>query len=123
MPLPPWLIVQFATGGAVDRDLQANPLASVASGQIALEAGPADAHGFLEPPPGGEVVLSYPSPESLRREADEVRHVIARAGRGEEPLVVVVEAAEELREEELVPLVEGAEHSERPVILRIMGDG
>ena len=122
MSLPPRLIVQYASGGSVNRNLAATPLPSAASGDIALEPGPADAEGYLEPPAGGEVVLSYPSPESLRREPDEVRHVIARAGRGEQPLVVVIEAAEELREDELAPLLEAAAHSSRAVILRIMGD-
>ncbi|MBV9005377.1 MAG: hypothetical protein JO181_12020, partial [Solirubrobacterales bacterium] len=68
----------------------------------------------------GEVVLSVPSPETLSREADEVRRVITRAGAGIEPLVVVVEAAEEVRQEELAVVVEAAEHSPRPVILRVV---
>jgi hypothetical protein len=65
-------------------------------------------------------VLSVPSPESLAREADEVRRVIGLAGTGVEPLVLVVEAAEELREEELASVVEATSHAERPVIMRII---
>ena len=118
----PRLIVQFATGGSVDRYLADNPLPSVVSGDVVTEAGPVDAEGFLEPPPDGEVVIAYPSPEALAREADEVRHVIAGAGPGVEPLVVIIERAEELHEVELAPLVDGAAHTERAVIMRIMGD-
>ena len=61
-----------------------------------------------------------PSPEGLARDAGEVRRVIAQAGTGAEPLVVEVEAAEELREEEVAPLLEAAGHASRPVILRII---
>jgi hypothetical protein len=36
---------------------------------------------------------------------------------------VVVEAAEELREDELGAVVDAARHSSRPVIVRILRDG
>jgi hypothetical protein len=65
-------------------------------------------------------VLSLPSSEGLEREAGEVRRVIAGAGTGIQPLVIVVEAAEELREQELAPVLDGAAHSARPVILRVI---
>jgi hypothetical protein len=48
--------------------------------------------------------------------------VIAGAGTGVEPLVVVVEAAEELREDELAPVLEAARHTDRGVILRVAAD-
>jgi hypothetical protein len=67
-------------------------------------------------------VLSVPSPEALAREADEVRRVIAEAGTGVEPLVVVIEAAEELRDEELAPALAASAHASRPVILRVIRD-
>ena len=85
-----------------------------------IEHGLTDAEGNLEPPDAGEVVMSVPSPEALAREPDEVRRVIARAGQSVEPLVIVVEAAEELREEEVVAVVAATEHSSRPVILRVI---
>jgi hypothetical protein len=44
------------------------------------------------------------------------------AGTGVEPLVVVVEAAEELREDELAAIVDAAGHTSRAVILRILRD-
>jgi hypothetical protein len=117
----PRLIVQPPRGGAVDRQLRAQAPPSVASGDVVVEPGPTDADGRLEALPG-QVVLSVPSPEALEREADEVRRVVGGAGTGVEPLVVLVEAAEELREEELAALLDAASHTSRPVILRIMGD-
>ena len=46
--------------------------------------------------------------------------VIDRAGTGTEPLVIVIDDAEELRDEELAPLVQAAARSSRPVILRVI---
>jgi hypothetical protein len=119
----PRLIIQAPRGGAVDRQLSANAPPGVATGEVVVNAGPTDAEGHLEPPAAGQVVLSVPSPEALAREADEVRRVIASAGTGVEPLVVVVEAAEELREDELAAVLETAGHAPRPVILRVIRDG
>jgi hypothetical protein len=68
-------------------------------------------------------VLSVPSPETLERDAEEIRRVIGQAGTGSEPLVVEVEAADELREEELASVLDAASHSSRAVILRIIRDG
>src|SRR5512132_1637763 len=118
----PRLIVQVARGGAVDRQLGAQAPRAVASGEVVVSAGPADAQGHLEPPAAGQVVLSVPSPEALAREAAEVRRVIAQAGGGTEPLVVVVEAAEELRDDELAAVLDAAQHASRPVILRVLRD-
>jgi hypothetical protein len=88
-----------------------------------VEAGPTDAEGNLEAPAAGQVVLSLLSPEALELEASEIRRVIGQAGTGVEPLVVVVEAAEELREGELAALLSAASHASRAVILRIIRDG
>ncbi len=49
--------------------------------------------------------------------------MIAGAQTGVEPLVVVVEAAEELRDDELAAVLEAAGHASRPVILRVLRDG
>jgi hypothetical protein len=119
----PRLILQVARGGAVERQLGADAPQAVASGEVAVTAGPADAEGHLEPPAAGQVVLSVPSPQALTREADEVRRVIAQAGTGTEPLVVVVEAAEELRDDELAVVLDAAGRSSRAVILRVLRDG
>ena len=118
----PKLIIQLPRGGAVARQLSVQALPSVASGEVVVTGGPIDAEGHLEPPAAGEVVLSVPSPEALAREAAEVRRVIAAAGKGVEPLVVEVEAAEELREGELAAVLDAASHNSRAVILRIMRD-
>ncbi len=118
----PRLIIQVARGSAVERQLATSPPQGLAGGEVVVEAGYTTADGHLEPPEAGTVVLSVPSPESLAREADEVRRVIARAGTGVEPLVVVVEAAEELRDDELGAVLEAAGHAPRPVILRVMRD-
>jgi hypothetical protein len=119
----PRLIVQVARGGAVARRFRAQPPPSVAAGEVVVEVGPADAHGHLEPPSAGKVVVSVPSPESLVREAAEIRRALAGAGTGVEPLVVVVEAGEELRDDELAAILDAAAHAPRPVILRILRDG
>jgi hypothetical protein len=117
------LIIQVAEGAAVERRLRDDPPPSVADGAAVLAAGPADDRGRLEPPAAGQVVLSVPSPEALARQADDVRRVIDEAGDGTEPLVIVVEAADELREDELGPVVDAARRSRRSVILRIAADG
>jgi hypothetical protein len=89
---------------------------------VVVEPGPTDAEGHVEWPTAGQVVMTLPSPEALEREASEVRRVIGLAGTGVEPLIVVVEAAEELREEELAALLEAAKHAPRAVILRVIRD-
>lgn len=118
----PRLIVQVPRGGGVQQRLEAEPPRSVAGGEVVVEAGPTDAQGRLEAAAGGQVVLSLPSPEALPREADSVRRVIAQAGTGTEPLVVVLETGEELRQEELDALLAATTHTSRAVILRIIGD-
>jgi hypothetical protein len=119
----PSLIIQVPRDGAVHRQLREQPPSSFDGGDVVVEAAATDAEGNLEAASAGEVVLSVPSPEALARQADEVRRVIARAGVGDEPLVIVVEAAEELREDELAAVLAAAEHTARAVILRVMRDG
>jgi hypothetical protein len=63
--------------------------------------------------------MSVLSPEGLLRERDELRHAVDGAGAGDEPLVVVVTAAEELRDDELAAIRDVARHAPRSVILRI----
>ena len=119
----PRLIIQLPRDGALHRRLAVDPPQSVSGGEVVIDPGPTDAHGHLEISDAGEVVRSVPSPETLAREADEVRRTIGGAGTGDEPLVVEVEAAEQLREDELAPVLEAAGHTPRTVILRVMGDG
>lgn len=123
MAAEPRLIIQIAQGGAVERQLAASPPSALEGGQVVVEVEPADEAGSLEAPEVGEVVLSVPSPETLVRESDEVRRVLIGAGIGAEPLVVVVEAAQELRDEELAAVLDAATGAPRPVILRVIRDG
>jgi len=117
------LIIQVARGSAVERQLNTSPPRALGDGRVVVETGYTTADGHLEPSDAGTVVLSVPSPEALARQADDVRRVIAGAEAGVEPLVVVVEAAEELRDDELAAVVAAAGHAARPVILRILRDG
>jgi len=116
------LIVQLPRGSAVERQVSAQAPESVARGEVVVQVGPTDAEGRLEAPSAGRVVLSLPSPEALERQASEVRRVIGQSGTGVEPLIVAVEAAEQLRDEELDVLLDAARHSSRAVILRIIRD-
>lgn len=123
MPDQPRLIIEVPRGSAVERQLAANPPEAVTSGSVVVIEGPTDVHGDLEAESAGEVVMSVLSPEALAREADEVRRVLRQAGAGAEPLVVVVEAAEELREDELAAVIDAAGHASRSVILRVVREG
>lgn len=118
----PALIVQIPRDGEVDRFFRANPSPRVASGQVVLEHLPAGPGGRLEPPEAGEVVLSVLSPEGLRQ-PDEVRQAIGSAPAGHAPLVILVGAAEELREDELGVVLDAVTEAPQPVILRVLADG
>jgi hypothetical protein len=118
MATEPALVIEVARGGAVDRQLSESP----PRGDVAVVLLPADAAGRIDAPDAGEVVLSVLSPEALARDPDDVRRAIGGAGSGDEPLVVVVEAAEELREDELAVVVDAASRSSRTVILRVIAD-
>jgi hypothetical protein len=118
----PTLIIQLPRGSVIARQLSGQPPRSVASGEVVVQGGPTDAQGHLEASAAGRVVLSLPSPEALEREAVEVRRAIGQSGTGVEPLIVAVEAAEQLREEELDVLLDAARRSSRAVILRIIRD-
>jgi hypothetical protein len=117
----PSVIVQLPRDSAIDHELRAYPLPSVASGQAVLDHVPPGGDGRLEPPEASEIVMSVPSPEGLRQPS-EVRDVIEHAPDKRKPLMIIVEAAEELREEELAAVVGAAEHAHRRVIIRIMAD-
>ena len=67
-------------------------------------------------------MLSVPSPQTFRREPDELHRVLTEPGTGTEPLVVVVEAAEELTDSDLRLVLDAARRSPRPVILRVIRD-
>jgi hypothetical protein len=116
------VIVELARDGVADRNLRAAPPPSVVRGRVVLDHIETDVDGRLIPPPAGEVVLSVPSPEALRRDRQEVEDAIGQAVTGDEPLVIVVEGAEELREDELSVVLDAADRADRVVILRVMAD-
>ena len=115
------LIVELTRDSAVDRNVRADLPPSVKSGRVALDHIEADDLGRLSPPPAGEVVLTVLSPEALRRDPQVVRDAIAQAG-FDQPPVIVVEAAEYLREDEIAAVLDAADRADRTVILRVVTD-
>jgi hypothetical protein len=122
MPHQARLIIQLARGGQVDERFARDRPRSIEDGEIVLDRRDPDENGRLVPPDAGQVVMSVLSPETFAREPDEVRRVIDGAGGGDEPLFVVVEAAEELRDDELAVVLEAADRSSRPVVLHIAAE-
>jgi hypothetical protein len=122
MTSEPGLILQLPRDGAVDRQFRTDPPPSVASGQVVLDQIHREADGRLAPPEAAEIVMSVPSPEALAREPGEVRDVIDRAPGHHGPLMIIVEAAGELREEELAAVLDATARTSRRVIVRIMAD-
>ena len=114
------VIVQVPRGGAVDRYLRTYPPPSVASGRAVVDRVAAEPDGRLGPPEAGEVIMSVLSPEALRSDQREVRDVVLQAAPGSAPLVILIEAAEELREDELAAVLDAAARAGRAVVLRVM---
>lgn len=114
------VIVQLPRGSTVDQYLRAYPPPGLASGRVVLDQVAAEPDGRLGPPETGEVVMSVLSPEALTRDQQEVRDVIRHAAAGTGPLVIIVQAAEELREDELAVVLDAAAHARRDVVLRVM---
>ena len=115
----PILIIQVPRGSEIERQLRAERPASLRADDVVVQTGGTDPRGVLEET-AGEVVLAVPSPEELRRQAGELTRLLERAGAGTAPLVVVIEAGEELREDEAAPVIGAARKARRPVILRII---
>lgn len=114
------LIVQLPRGSSIDVHLREEPPASVIDGRVVLEHLAPDENGRLLPPEVGEIVLNVPAPEALRREPEEVRRVIIAAAADGGPLVLLIEGAEYLRDDELDSVLTAAAQTERVVILRIL---
>jgi hypothetical protein len=121
IPDVPSVIVQLPRDSAIDHELHSYPPPSVASGRAVLDHVLPGADGRLGPPEASEIVMSVASPEGLRQPS-EVRDVVEQAPDKRKPLMIIVEAAEELREEELAVVVDAAERAHRLVIIRIMAD-
>jgi hypothetical protein len=62
------------------------------------------------------------SPEALRRDPEVVADAVAQAADSDQPPVIVVEAAEYLREDEIAAVLDAADRADRVVILRVMAD-
>jgi hypothetical protein len=116
------LIVELVRDSEVDRNLRADPPPSLQSGRVVLDHFPGDEDGRLGPPEAGEIVMTVPSPETLRRDQPEVQEAVLGAEDEDQPPVILVEAAEYLREDELAPVLEAADLAQRVVILRILSD-
>jgi hypothetical protein len=114
------VIIQLPRGSSIDEHLREEPPASIADGRVVLEHLTANVDGELPPARAGEVVLTVPSPEALRREPGEIRRAITEAAADGGPLVVLVEGAEYLRDNELDAVLDAAAETKRLVILRIL---
>ncbi len=115
----PLVIIQVPRGSAIERQLRAEPPPSIRGDDVLVQTAATDDQGNLEAL-GGEVVLSVPAPGELVRRGDEVRRVLRQAGTGAAPLVIVVQAAEELEDDQAALVLEAARRAKRPVILRIV---
>lgn len=114
------LIIQLPRGSSVDVHLQEEPPASIADSRVVLEHLPVDDDGKLLPPRAGEIVLRVPSPEGLRRERQAILDEVVAAAEDGGPLVVLVEGAEYLRDDEIDAVLGAAEATKRVLILRIL---
>jgi hypothetical protein len=114
------LIIQIPRGSSIDVHLGEEPPAGLADGRVVLEHLAADGSGRLLPPEAGEVVATVSSPEGLRREAAEIRQAISAVAGDGDPLIVLVEGAEYLRDDELESVLDTAAQTDRLVILRIL---
>ena len=116
------LVVELTRGSAVDRNVRADVPPSIKSGRVVLDHIEADDLGRLNSPPAGEVVLTVLSPEALRRDPQVVRDAVAQAAGSDQPPVIVVQAAEYLREDEIAAVLDAADRADRTVILRVVTD-
>jgi hypothetical protein len=115
------LIVLAPRDGRVDRQLRTDP--PPGADRVVVDTRQPGSSGRIELPIPGRVVYALPSPEGLVRERDELRAAVAAAGAGTEPLVISLEAASELRSDELDAALDAMRHTERDVILVVLGDG
>jgi hypothetical protein len=115
----PTLIVQVPLGSAIERQLRDEPPPPFRTDEVLVQTGATDDQGTLEEL-AGEVVFSVPSPQELPRQGDDLHRVLRAPGTGTSPLVIVVEAAEVLQDEEAAVVLAAARNAPRPVILRVI---
>ena len=125
MPTEPSLIIRVRQGSRLESQLRDSPPSLVGEGSVSLDpvAPPSSGAATIEPPNPGQVVYALPSPEGLVRERQELHDAISGAPHGVEPLVIVIEAGNELRDDELEAAVNAADTTSRPVILTVLRDG
>jgi hypothetical protein len=114
------LIIQLPRDSSVAQTVREDPPASLQDSRVVLEHLPADEDGRLLPPAAGEILVTVPSPEGLRRQSYEILSAVTAAEEDGGPLVVLVEGAEYLRDNEIAPVLEAAAATKRVVILRIL---
>ncbi len=114
------LIIQLPRDSSVDVHLREEPPASLTDRRVVLEHLSAGPDGKLTPPEAGEILLTVPSPEALRRETDDLLRLVIDAAEDGGPLVVLVEGAEYLRDDEIAPVLDAAAATKRVLILRIL---
>lgn len=119
MAVQPMLIIQVPRDSAIERQLRSDPPPAIRGDDVLVQTAPTDEEGNLEAL-AGEVVLSVPAPEELTRQADEVKRVLRGPRTGTAPLVISVEAAEELQDSQAALVLEAARLAPRVVILRIV---
>lgn len=119
MAQQPVLIIQVPRGSAIERQLRDGPPPALRGDDVLVQTAPTDDEGNLEEL-AGEVVLSVLAPAELVRQADEVQRVLRHPGTGTAPLVIMVEAAEELQDDQAALVVNAARRAPRPVILRVV---
>lgn len=113
------LIIQLPRDSSVDAHTREEPPASLTDRRVVLEHLPAGPDGKLAPPAAGEILLTVPSPEALRTHADELLELVTDAEEDGGPLVVLVEGAEYLRDNEIAAALDAAAASKRVLILCI----
>jgi hypothetical protein len=125
MPHEPSLIVRVRQDSRIEHQLRDDPPTRAQGDSVSLDpvAPPISGSATIEPPTPGQVVYALPSPESLVRERQELHSAISGAPHGNAPLVIVIEAGNELRDDELEAAVDAADTTSRPVILTVLRDG
>lgn len=124
MPKDQPVILLVPEGSDAHRTLRDEPPPSVAGGAVVVDPiPPIGGSGRIDPPTTGRVVFSLPSPEVLLRDADDVRRAVDLAPAGPEPTVVVLEAADTLREEHLALLVEAGARAPGPLVVAVLAPG
>jgi hypothetical protein len=124
MPRGQPVVVLVPRDSRAHHALRDDPPPSVAGGAVVVTpVTPVGDTSRIEPPATGTVVFSLPSPEVLLRDADDVRRAVDLAPPGAEPVVVLLAAADALREEHLALLVEAGARAPSALVVAVLGPG